>query len=457
MPISQDRSRGATARLRDVTGPDLYRRNPFRVVGLATTTRAAQVRAQRHRVLGVLDLGGSAVPGDRRLPLPRPPSAQEVRAAFDALERPEHRLVDELFWWWGDPGACGCAAEVHQAHDEAVEAHAKALDAEADEDLWVDAADAWMDALDLPGFWAHVRHRAAALSDRRTTESTVDDLRAALPEALLAPQVSLAASRPVLARLLDTWDVPAKMIDDARYTAAAPASRRIDELVEEVHRFLTVTATTAAAGRVAELPALADLLEELAPHERYRWSAKQRNRVAVMLNNTGMALRDTDFRRSTGLIEQALSYVVEQSDRTTIQANLADAAAVRPFRLEPVVVAPVQVTPARWPSNIAVCVLYVAAMTTCVVGLLGGPTWLAVVATILFSWAPMGVVTSDGYRSVVGEKVAVLVGSLAFVAGWRAVSTLSSDVLAPFWWSAAAFVLFSPFVYVLVAELKDNR
>lgn len=123
-------------RLREIAGPELYRRNPFRVVGLATNAKPAQVRAQRHLLLGALDLGSGTIPGDRRLPLPRPPAAQEVRSAFDALERPDHRLVDELFWWWGEPGACGCPAEVHEAHDAAVEAHAKALDAETDEDLW---------------------------------------------------------------------------------------------------------------------------------------------------------------------------------------------------------------------------------------------------------------------------------------------------------------------------------
>ncbi|HEX7301767.1 hypothetical protein [Lentzea sp.] len=459
MPISQDRS--TAARLRDVAGPDLYRRNPFRVTGLATTAKPAQVRAHRHLLLGALDLGGT-VPGDRRLPLPRPPSAQDVRTAFDALERPDHRLVDELFWWWAGPGACGCAPATHEAHDAAVEAHARALDAEADEDLWVDAADAWMDALDLPGFWDHVRHRMGASSDRRMNESTVEGLRTALPQALLAPQVALAAARPVLARLLDTWDVPAALVDDARHTAAAPTSRRIDELVEEVNRLLLDNAHVRAAERVVHLPALADLLDELAPHERYRWSAQQRNRVAVMLNNTAMAVKNSDRHQSVDLLERALSYVVEQSDRSTVQDNLADtprpAAFGRRRTAEPLPATAVKpLLPTRWPSNLAVSALYVAATTTFVAGFLGAPTWLAVVATVLFSWIPMRVITSNGYRSLVGDLVTLLVGALAFIGGWWAVSALPSDVLGPFWWSAAAFVLVSPFTYALVADWRDRR
>lgn len=49
---SQNRGRVAAQRLREITGPDLYRRNPFRVAGLATNAKPAQVRAQRHLLLG---------------------------------------------------------------------------------------------------------------------------------------------------------------------------------------------------------------------------------------------------------------------------------------------------------------------------------------------------------------------------------------------------------------------
>ncbi len=458
----------AATRLREIAGPDLYRRNPFRVVGLATNARPAQVRAQRHLLLGALELGSGTVPGDRRLPLRRPPSAQEVRAAFDALERPDHRLVDELFWWWGEPGACGCPAEVHEAHDAAVEAHAKALDAETDEDLWVDAADAWMDALDHPGFWAHVRHRMATLSDRRMEGSTVDGLRSALPGALLGPQVALAGTTPALAALLDTWDVPAGLIDDARRTAAEPTSRRIDELVDDVHRLLTDRANGRAADLVAELPELADRLEELAPHERYRWSAKQRNRVAVMLNNCGLALKAADRHRAADLMELALSFVVEPGDRETIEDNLA-ATPVQSWQVDrgrqnAVTRSPVQLTtaaapllPPRWPSNLAVFALFVAAMTTSVVGLLDAPTWVSVVATVLFSWAPMGVLTADWYRSLMGDVATYLVGGCAFVLGWWAVSSAPWDAVVPFLWSGVAFLLVSPFVYALFADWQDRR
>ncbi|ANZ41582.1 hypothetical protein BBK82_42170 [Lentzea guizhouensis] len=442
-------------RLREIAGPDLYRRNPFRVIGLATNAKPAQVRAQRHLLLGALELGSGTVPGDRRLALPRPPTAQEVRAAFDALERADHRLVDELFWWWGEPGACGCPAELHEVHDDAVEAHAKALDTETDEDLWVDAADAWMDALDHPRFWDHVRHRMKVLSDRRMDESTVSGLGQALPGALLVPQVALAGTRPRLAGLLDTWDVPAALVDDARRTAAAPTSRRIDELVEEVHTLLVDSANRAAADRVDELPALAELLEELAPHARYRWSARQRNRTAVMLNNCGLALKTTDLPRAVALMRRALAFVVEQSDRATIEDNLATTPTPRWDQQQPAHGQNPVLSP-RWPSNLAVFAAFIAAVTAFLSGLLDAPTWLTVVAAVLFSWLPMRVITAGWYRSM-GDVTTFVVGGLAFVGGWWAYRELPFAALAPFLWSCLAFTLVSPFVYALVADGRNHR
>jgi hypothetical protein len=114
------------------------------------------------------------------------------------------------------------------------------------------------------------------------------------------------------------------------------------------------------------------------------------------------------------------------------------------------------VLPPRWPANLAVFALYVAAMTTCVTGLLGAPTWVSVVATVLFSWAPMGVLTADRYRSLMGDTATLLVGGSAFVVGWWAISATPWDALVPFLWSGLAFLLVSPFVHALFADWQDH-
>ncbi|ONI90913.1 hypothetical protein ALI22I_10790 [Saccharothrix sp. ALI-22-I] len=83
-----------------MAGPDLYRRNPFRVTGLRTDASPREVRARRQLSVGVSTLVGGVPPRDDRLPLPDDPSPEQVRNAFDELGHTGHRLVGELFWWW---------------------------------------------------------------------------------------------------------------------------------------------------------------------------------------------------------------------------------------------------------------------------------------------------------------------------------------------------------------------
>ncbi|TCO44210.1 DUF998 domain-containing protein [Actinocrispum wychmicini] len=335
------RGRAAAELLLEMAGPDVYRTNPFRVTGLATGAGAREVRQRRQMVMGIIDLGKDPTVNDERLPLPTPPKADDVRAAFDELERPDRRLVDELFWWWGEPGKCECPAEVHELHDLAVEQHAKALDAEAaDEevsrgdrvDLWADAADAWIDALDEDAFWDHVRYRIGALSDRRLDESTLDGLRTTMPRALLQPQAVLVrrtAESADLANLLDVWDVDEDIIDDARSHAAAPAYERIDAQVKEIQGLRDREEVEKATQRaINELPDAADVLEAVVPHERFRRSSALRNQIAITLNNCAFAMTDPltldQQQLKIALYEHALDIVVEQSDRDIMQGNLDD-------------------------------------------------------------------------------------------------------------------------------------
>lgn len=333
-----DRGRTAAQLLLEVAGPQMYRRNPFRITGLATSATAREVRRRRSAVLDGLAIGVTGGFADPRMPLPEPLAAAEVRAAFDTLASPDRRLVHELFWWWGEPGECGCAAEVHEVHDRAVEAHARALDRTLAGggtghrerfDLWADAADPWEDALDGDGFWEHVRYRVAALADRRLDESTVAGLRRAMPRALVAPQAALARSSPAhagLATLLDLWEVPAEVIDDARTYAAEPTCERIDTLLDEIADLLDDGRGEEAATRAHhELWTAAALLETLVPHERYRHSARLRNQVAIAMNNSALELgRGPSTRtRRRELLEGALDLAVTETDSATIAENLA--------------------------------------------------------------------------------------------------------------------------------------
>lgn len=335
--VSGGRGRTASARLLDVAGPEMYLRNPFRVTGLPTDATGRQVRERRQMVLSVLTLGASLPTGDIRLPLPSAPSADEVRAAFDELDKTEFRLVDELFWWWGEPGKCGCDERTHRLHDEAVKAHAEVLDLEktsggtpaSRSSRWADAARAWSEALRHQEFWSHLEHRVRALADRRLDESTVDGLRASVAHALLAPQVALASttSEPgQVGKLLEKWDFDRTTLDDARTAAAAHAYDHVDALRKELAQLLEDGKLDVTATRIfKELVPAASRLNQLVPHQRFRRCSVARNRVAVVVNNTALALMDVPAEaastRVDRLLVEAEKLAVDQETLTTVRNN----------------------------------------------------------------------------------------------------------------------------------------
>ncbi len=335
--LSEGRGRTASTRLLDVAGPDMYLRNPFRITGLVTDATGRQVRERRQLVLSALAAGATARTGDTRLPVPTPPSADDVRAAFDQLDKTEFRVVDEMFWWWGEPGRCGCPEVVHRLHDEAVAAHAEVLDLERTTagtpaqraDKWVEAARAWSKALLHKDLWTHLERRVDALADRRLDRSTVEGIRGSIAHALLAPQVALAAtsSEPSqVGKLLEKWEFDRATLDDARNAAAAHSYDQVDLLNAELAQWLEDGRLDETANRIfKELVPAASRLNQLVPHGRFRRSAAVRNRAAVVVNNTGLALMEVPFETKGTQVDRLLleaeRLAVDDDTRTVVRAN----------------------------------------------------------------------------------------------------------------------------------------
>lgn len=296
MGANEGRSRTAATRLKAVATPELYRRNLFRITGLPATATRRAVRERRLRVLGALEVGARP-PG-----VPEDVTPDEVRSAFDELGNTEHRLVDELFGHWGAPEDCDCPPQLHDRHDAAVKAHAAALDAEADrtEDhpmpLWNDAARNWAFTQRSEAFWQHLRHRVATSGDRRLDESTVDGLRAALPGALVAPLVALAATSPEPDRLLgflSMWGVDKATETAARTEAAGDTFSRGEDLLKELRKLIDNGGAREAAERaLGELAPMLDRLERVMPFEDYRRAGRLRETAAIAANNIGVALAE---------------------------------------------------------------------------------------------------------------------------------------------------------------------
>ena len=296
MGANEGRSRTAATRLKAVATPELYRRNPFRITGLPATATRRAVRERRLRVLGALEVGARP-PG-----VPEDATPDQVRSAFDELGNSEHRLVDELFGHWGAPEDCDCPPQLHDRHDAAVKAHAAALDAETDrtEDhptpLWNDAARNWAFTQRSEAFWQHLRHRVGTSGDRRLDESTVDGLRAALPAALVAPLVALAATSPEPDRLLgflSMWGVDKATETAARTEAAGDTFSRGEDLLKELRKLIDNGGVREAAERaLTELAPMLDRLERVLPFKDYRRAGRLREAAAIAANNIGVALSE---------------------------------------------------------------------------------------------------------------------------------------------------------------------
>lgn len=462
--LGRRRSKAAVELLLDVAGPDLYRENAFRVTGLTTTATARQVRQRRQLALAAAELGAQSQLGDPRLPSPRPVAERELRRAFDAVDDAEERLVHELFWWWSEDLSCGCEPRTHELHDLAVAAHAEALDIEAGlagghaEKSWYDAADSWLDALDTADFWAHVRHRARVLGDRRIDESTVAGLAEAMTRALLAPLVELARRSPEparLAALVREWDLEPALIDDALEAVAEPTYQAGKELVRELQRLVDEDDAVVAASRaLGEIPGAAEQLEALLPHARFRRSASLRNQMAVVLNNCALAVHTRAGHRDLAprLLALAADLVVDEDDRETIRINTRGLVTASPY-------GPARPTPApdlaehTWALNLASSLALVTVMVFALVVWLQLPTWQAVIATVAAAPAQLHPAYSDRYRDAWWPSTA---GKIALPAAVLALGYAATWDWAAVLWCFGAYVLALP-VTCAVARASNGR
>ncbi|WUH99943.1 hypothetical protein OHR68_41755 [Spirillospora sp. NBC_00431] len=329
-------------RLTQLEGTRLYRRNVFATTGVRVYAGGRAVHTKRQYAKTRLAVM-SEWPPDSRAPFDAPYRAEEVLAAFDGFQNPRDRIVDELLWLWEDDGAdCGCPAEVHREHDEAVLAHARAIADEGDrkrpaaelERLWIDAAEKWARVLPMEAIWEHLRRRAHSLDDPRLGPADVESLRRGVPELLVSPIVELATSRPDTRHLLsasDAWDAlrPAgRVVGRAYERALEPEFRIVNEKLEAAERFHSSHHYRKAADLLLDeaVPALRRLRQYVPQISRMRYQ-NAANAVARRLNLAQVQIADEDAadlgaqRYAISLLETALEFV-DGGDREQIERNL---------------------------------------------------------------------------------------------------------------------------------------
>jgi hypothetical protein len=220
--------RDVDAVLRRLPVRDTYRANMFRVTGVLGDATPAQIRRRREEVTMAARLG-TALPSPFGDLAPDPvPHADEVKAAFEAMQSPVLRLVHEALWLSGVA-----------THDAAVAAHTKALDdPDADDDQWRAALAAWATTLDDDAYWFRLERRAKELDDPRVSVATVAALRSRLPRRVLAPNAERATAAAgagdtaTVSRhlaLLHAAPFPAETVAAALREACNPVTDRIHD------------------------------------------------------------------------------------------------------------------------------------------------------------------------------------------------------------------------------------
>ena len=166
---------------------------------------------------------GTAAGAKAAFPLAPPPTTEQIRDALARMKEPEHRLVDEFFWYWPEKfgsskedisiqallaGDAQKAIEVWgeresegsfaAQHNLAIMFHmfavdwtnhhvAYELDAGRDETImsyWRDSFERWEVLVDSDELWEVLKDRVRSLEDEALTTGFVRRMRRLLPQAL---------------------------------------------------------------------------------------------------------------------------------------------------------------------------------------------------------------------------------------------------------------------------------
>jgi hypothetical protein len=204
---------------------NIYRENTFRITGLPVDASEKEIKkhADKLKMMEEPGYGQSANPA--AYALDPSPSVDQIREAMQRLKEPEHRLVDEFFWFWpqefgksaNDPAIQAIlsgdsdtaynlwtrmesdAEHNHIAwHNIALMFHLIALDwtlyhisTEIDEEreekikeYWKESFSRWEKVATDDRVWDAVKSRIRALDDPRLTTGFARRMRETLPEAL---------------------------------------------------------------------------------------------------------------------------------------------------------------------------------------------------------------------------------------------------------------------------------
>lgn len=219
--------------LMEVAHIHLYRQNAFRVTGLAVDATPKEISKHTDMLKMLEELGYGEHKDTSAFPMHPRPSVDQIREAIHRLKDPQHRLIDEFFWFWpqtyGESGKDealqayknGDGARAYEIWDErkhdpnqravayhnlAVLMHMLGLDwsysyldtpPDADsetliQDYWTKAWRYWPRTYASDVIWDSFKNRIKSLNDPRVTTGFARRLEAGLPKCIGMISATLA-------------------------------------------------------------------------------------------------------------------------------------------------------------------------------------------------------------------------------------------------------------------------
>lgn len=355
---------------------ELYQKNIFRITGLPVDATSKEVARQVQKLQMMEEMSGGGNPQTTAaFALAPPPTTEQTREALARMKEPEHRLVDEFFWYWpekfgdskNDPAIRALLAGDGQAaidlwvdrenegsiaakHNLAIMFHmfavdwtnhhvAYEIDAGRDEKIksyWRDSFQRWELLADSDELWDLVKDRVRSLEDEALTTGFVRRMRRVLPQALDRVNAEAALKLAEQGQMdwakfhVDFMRETNPGLDDVDSTAElvlAPTRRRIDQRLQAAQEKLDeqpeygVELATELLTAAAPLMGIYDLFHGKEAHQRNDLFDGVAETVADLL---------VAYQKATGddqsfvkLLKQALQFASGMNIRERLMRNIA--------------------------------------------------------------------------------------------------------------------------------------
>ncbi|QIF00983.1 hypothetical protein [Roseimicrobium sp. ORNL1] len=353
---------------------ELYQKNIFRITGLPVDASPKEVSRQVQKLQMLEEMGGGGI-AQAAFAAVAPPSVEQVRSALARMKEPEHRLVDEFFWYWpekfgeskSDPAIQAVLAGDGQKaidiwvdrenegsqtarHNLAVMFHMFALDwtnhqittdevDDRDEKVkghWKEAFQRWEDLAGTDELWEVMKERVRSLADEALTTGFVRRMRQVLPQAFDRINAEAALRFAEKERMdwaqyhVDFMRETHQGQDDVDSTAElvlTPTRKRVEQLVQSTREKASkdpkkgTQAVVELMEHCKPLMALFDLFHGVDSHQRSDLFDEVAGTVATVV--ISYQTETGDNHTFVELLEKALAFATGTQVRERLIKNIS--------------------------------------------------------------------------------------------------------------------------------------